>query len=58
VLVIRATIEQYEEVRASPRRSMCVIGHEIPRVVSKGHGFVVIEKLGGCREMADEKDPR
>jgi len=63
VEVIRTTIDQYEEVRANPRRFMCVTGHEITaggigRLVGKGSGFVIVEKLGVAAEVAAENDPR
>ena len=63
VEVVRATIVQYEEVRANPRQFMCVIGHEITadgvgRVLRKESGFVVVEKLGVAGDVAEANDPR
>ena len=63
VVVIRATIPEYEDVRADPRQFMCATGHEITadgigRVVKEGRGFVVVEKLGVAGEVAEARDPR
>ncbi len=63
VEVIRATIRQYEEVRATPRQFMCAAGHEITadglaRVVDEPAGYVIVEKLGVAGEVAEANDPR
>jgi len=63
VLVIGATIPEYESVRANPRLFMCAPGHEITaggmgRVVEEKSGFLVVEKLGVAAEVAEAKDPR
>jgi hypothetical protein len=63
VVVIRATIPQYEEVRADARHFMCAPGHEITgsgigRVVREESGFVVVEKLDGAADVAEATDPR
>ena len=63
MVVIRATILEYEDVRAEPRQFICAPGHAITtdgigRVVKEGRGFVVVEKLGIAGDVAEEKDPR
>lgn len=63
VVVIRATVRQYEDVRAGSRRFMCATGHEltaggIARVVQEERGYVVVEKLGSAGDIAEANDPR
>ena len=63
VVVIRATIAEYEDVRADPRQFMCAPGHaittdDVGRVVKEGRGFVVVEKLGIAGDVAEAEDPR
>ena len=63
VVVIRATISEYEEVRERPRQFICAPGHQITtdgigRLVKEGRGFVVVEKLGVAGDVAEETDPR
>ena len=59
---IRMGVEEYEAVRAHPRRFAIVPGHDIPdveRVVEEHEHYVVVEKLPGVpTEIATETDPR
>ena len=63
VVVIRASVRQYENVRAEPRQFLCASGHQITtdgiaRVVKEEIGFVVVEKLGVAGDVAAANDPR
>lgn len=53
--------EEYERIRAHPRRFLIVPGHEMPTsetVVAKTPLYVVIEKKGQAGELAEASDPR
>ena len=53
--------EEYEELRSNPVHFAVVPGHEKPeveRVIRKGDGFLVVEKLPGEQEIARETHPR
>jgi hypothetical protein len=58
--VISLSREEYESVRAHPRRFVMVAGHESERdqVVQEGAGFTVIEKVGEEGELVAQRDPR
>ena len=58
--VLRLTIDEYEAVRAHPRRFIVAPDHPTghARVVERHEGFVIIEKLGEAGETAEELDPR
>jgi hypothetical protein len=58
---IRATVTEYESVRATPRRFMIYPGHATPqieRVVRGNERFTVVEKLNIGAEVADATNPR
>ena len=55
------TPEQYEAVRAHPRRFVLADGHpssDEATVVEQGDGYSVVEKSGRAGEIATESDPR
>ena len=58
--VIRLTREEYEAVRAHPKRFVMVPGHQEAdeRVVQEEPGFTVIEKHGEEGDLVAEEDPR
>ena len=64
--IARATIAEYQEVRASGRTFLVVPGHEvtvvegltIARLRKKFEGFSLMEKVGETGEIAEELDPR
>jgi hypothetical protein len=63
--LLELTREQYEHVRANPRRFVMLGGHELPKVetvvetvVERGNGYVIVEKHDEAGEHADETDPR
>ena len=58
---IELTRAAYEEVRSDPKRFVVAPGHEdmeIARVVSRGEGYLVVEKVEAAAEVAIEHDPR
>lgn len=59
--VIELSVNEYESVRASPRRFIVVPGHERPeteRVVERRSAYLVVEKLDQAATAAEETDPR
>ena len=60
--VVPMTLEEYEEVRANPRRFAVAPGHllpEVERVVENEGRFLVVEKRPGVpATVAEEQDPR
>lgn len=58
--VIQLTREQYEAVRANPRRFLMEAGHQEPddRVVQEAADYIVIEKSGEEGDLVAEHDPR
>jgi hypothetical protein len=51
--------EEYEEVRAHPRRFVVALGHEgEAQTVARRDGYAVIEKDAAAGEIAVETDPR
>ncbi|GAC1361842.1 MAG: hypothetical protein NVSMB32_01410 [Actinomycetota bacterium] len=60
--VLAITVEEYEEVRADPRRFAVAHEHVMPsieRVVADRGRFLVVEKSpGGAGEVAVQTDPR
>jgi hypothetical protein len=55
--------DEYERLRAHPRRFFVLPGHEDRgeepfRIVERTAGFVVMEKLDGAGQIAEESDPR
>jgi hypothetical protein len=58
---LELTRAAYEEVRSNPKRFVVVPGHEkaeIERVVARGEGYFVVEKLEEAADVAIEHDPR
>jgi hypothetical protein len=52
---------RYERIRSHPRRFLLRPGHEdqaIERVVERGPGYVVVEKVGEAGREAHARDPR
>jgi hypothetical protein len=59
--LIELTREQYEALRADPRRFVVVPGHEEPEiedVIEAREGYLVVEKRGAAARMAEATDPR
>ena len=58
--VIHLTREEYEAVRAHPKRFVTAPGHQEggERVVQEEPGFTVIEKHGEEGDLLAEEDPR
>jgi hypothetical protein len=58
--VLQLTREQYEAVRANPRRFLMVAGHQEPdeRVVQGEARYIVIEKSGKAGDLVAKRDPR
>jgi hypothetical protein len=59
--LVMLTREEYEHVRASPRRFLMLPGHELPEVESvleRRPGYCVVEKDEQAGREAEELDPR
>jgi hypothetical protein len=60
--IIQLTREEYEAVRANPRRFAVVEGHELPEVeevVDRDDRYLVVEKVGDpVSEIVEHTDPR
>lgn len=60
--MLQLSSEEYERLRAHPRRFALVMGHEDPRVedVVESHAprYVVVEKRGQAGRIAEDTDPR
>lgn len=58
--VIQLPREEYEAVRANPRRFLMEAGHQEPddRVVQEAANYIVIEKSGEEGDLVAEHDPR
>ena len=60
-LLVELTLDEYERVRAHPRRFVMVTGHEIPEVetvVEQRPGYVVVQKREEAGDQAAATDPR
>ena len=58
---VSVTHEEYEHVRSGPNRFIVLRGHEIPEVdavVETCDRYLVVEKRGTGRRVAEELDPR
>jgi hypothetical protein len=58
---VELTRTAYEEVRSDPRRFVVAPGHEnaeVERVVARGEGHFVVEKVEQAARVATEHDPR
>jgi hypothetical protein len=52
---------EYEHVRAHPDRFLLIAGHEQPevdKVVGGSTSYVIVQKIGQARAIAEELDPR
>jgi hypothetical protein len=60
--IIRLSLREYEDVRASPRRFAIVSGHEMTleneQVIARSDRFTIVEKVGEGGRVAAESDPR
>jgi hypothetical protein len=58
--VVLLTAEEYEHVRAAPRRFVVAPDHEEDddQVLDRHDGFTVIEKTGEEGRLVEERDPR
>ena len=59
--MITMTFDEYEVVRANPRRFALIDGHEdlaIERVVGRTDRFATVEKIGEGSDVAEALDPR
>jgi hypothetical protein len=60
-LLLELTLDEYERVRAGPRRFVMVRGHEVPgveTVVETVRDYVIVEKRAEAGERAEATDPR
>lgn len=58
---VAMTLEDYDAVRAYPRRFVCAPGHVTPAIesiVEDADDHVVVEKSGRAGEIADATNPR
>ena len=58
---VELTRAAYEDVRSDPTRFVVAPGHENPeieRVVARGEGYLVVEKVEHAAQVATEHDPR
>jgi hypothetical protein len=59
---VRMPLQEYEAIRADPKRFFVIPGHEIPdyeKIVSEHAEYLVVEKLpGGPAGIAISEDPR
>ena len=60
VKIVQLNREEYEAVRAKPKRFVMVPGHQEPDdvVIRDDAGFTVIEKTGQEGDLVAEQDPR
>jgi hypothetical protein len=59
--LLQLRLEEYERVRAHPRRFLMIPGHEIlevESVVDQAPGYVVVEKRDEAGAQAEATDPR
>ena len=57
---IRLSPDEYESLRAEPRRFVVLRGHEtdVERVVADRGRYLIVEKVGEAGEIAERTDPR
>ena len=56
---VQLSLERYREIREDPLHFFAIPGHEDPeleRVVDRDDGYVIVEKIGPGRDVA-ERDP-
>ncbi len=59
--IISLSVDDYQRVRANPRRFVIADGHEVPAaetVVERRSGYLVVEKRDAAGEVAEATDPR
>jgi hypothetical protein len=59
--MIELSVNEYEAVRANPRRFVVLRGHQQPeaeRVIETRAGYLVVEKRAQAGITAEETDPR
>ena len=59
--LLEASVQEYEQVRAHPRRFLVVPGHQrldAEVVIETRPNFLVVEKRGQAGAAAEETDPR
>jgi hypothetical protein len=59
--LIQLTREEYESIRANPRRFAILDGHEIPEaeaIVERHDRYLIVEKGGPEAEIVEHTDPR
>ena len=59
--LIELSVNEYEAVRAHPRRFIVLPGHErvdVELVVETHPGYLIVEKLDQAGAAAEESDPR
>jgi hypothetical protein len=58
---VELSIDEYEHVRANPKRFVMVPGHQLPEfetVVEERSDYLLVEKRGTAGEDAERRDPR
>ena len=58
---VSISIVEYERVRGNPSHFLVLPGHVTPEaenVIENHDRYVVVEKIGAAREVAEELDPR
>jgi hypothetical protein len=59
--LLELSVNEYESVRANPRRFVVVPGHqrpEIEHVIDACRSYVIVEKRDQAGTLAEETDPR
>jgi hypothetical protein len=59
--IIELSVDEYEEVRANPRRFIVADGHQQPEfetVVERRSDYLVVEKRDEAGRMAEVTNPR
>lgn len=59
--LIEISVREYEQIRAIPKRFVLVPGHQVSdveTVIEARPGYVIVEKLGQARQVAEATDPR
>lgn len=59
--LLELSVNEYETVRANPRRFIVVPGHQRPEVesvINARPGYLIVEKLDQAGTTAEQSDPR
>ena len=61
--IVPLSFEEYEAVRSEPSRFFVAPGHEAAegasgRVIERHEAYVVLEKVGAARDVAEQRNPR